>query len=340
MDGAIVRYRRLGDSGMLVSELSLGAMTFGEGMGSITKVDQGGADAMVGAALEAGVNLFDTANVYAGGQSEQMLGKALAAHRDEVLIATKVGFQSAPRTTEGPLSYRAIVNQCEASLRRLGTDWIDLYQVHRPDPYTPTEETLRAFDDLVRRGLVRYVGFCNLATWEAARAVTLQRERGLVPYVSAQMYYSLVGRDIEEELVPLCEQVGIGILPWSPLAGGFLTGKYTGEQAAPEDRRATFDFPPVDRERGDAVIEIAREIAADHRASPAQVALAWLLAKPWVSSVIVGASTTEQLNENLAAGEVDLAADEVTRLDEASALPSRYPHWWGRFFAEPSLDRG
>lgn len=333
-----MQYRPLGRTGIQVSELAFGAMTFGTGMGPVARVDQDGADQLVGRALDAGVNLFDTANSYANGDSERMLGRALTGRRDDVLIATKVGFGPKGPNRSG-LAYRTVVESCEASLRRLGTDRIDLFQTHRPDAATPFEETARALDDLVRRGLVRYVGFCNLSGWKAALAVSHQRANDRAEFVSAQMYWSLVGRGIERDLVPCADELGVGILAWSPLAAGYLTAKYVDGGAEAEGRRQTMSFPPVDPATGPAVLDRLRTVAAAHEASPAQVALAWLLRQPGLTSVIVGASNLDHLDDNLAATWLELTDDEVAALDDASAPSVHAPYWWPEIFEAKDYSR-
>ncbi len=314
--------RALGQDGPPVSVLSFGAMTFGAGQPPITTVDERDAARMVGRALDAGVNLFDTADVYGNGTSEEILGRVLRGRRDDVLIATKVGFGShAP----GALSYDNVIAGCEGSLRRLGTDRIDLYQLHRPDRTTPLEETMRALDDLVTRGLVRDIGTSNYRAWETAGAVERQRALDRRAFTSAQLYYSLVGRDVEHELLPQCRATGVGVLVWSPLAGGLLTGRYAD---GGEGRRTTFTFPPVDGDVADRAVAALAAIAAAHGVSPARVALAWVMARPGVTSVIVGASTIEQLDDNLAAADLVLDADEQARLDDVAAPSPIYPAWW------------
>jgi aryl-alcohol dehydrogenase-like predicted oxidoreductase len=328
-----MRYAQLGNSGLTVSRLALGTMTFGQYSFATfhANVDQATADRMVGLALDAGVNLFDTAEGYGQGKSEEVLGAALrrANARERALIATKVStFDVDERHPDlRRLSYRHVVGNAEAALRRLGTDWIDLYQLHAPDLVTPWEETLRALDDLVSRGLVRYVGWSNFPAWHAARGQGMQELRGYAPFVSAQIYYSLVGREAEHEVLPYCRAGGLGTLIWSPLAGGFLTGKYTREDPAGEGgRRAAFSVPPVDLERGYDAVERMREIAESRGVPVAHVAYAWLLAKPEVSSVIVGASRPEQLADNLAAADVELSDDEVAALDALDPPAPLYPH--------------
>lgn len=326
-----MQYTTLGHTGLVVSRLAFGAMTFGTGElvpGVTNNIDQTGADRMVSRALEAGINLFDTADAYTGGQSEIMLGKALGNRRHEAVIATKVGFRAGNAITDTGLSYRHIIASAEASLKRLGTDYIDLYQLHIPDPLTPIEETVRALDDLVRQGKVRYVGFSNFPAWKAALMLGIQKCNGYARFVAAQMYYSLLGRDIEHEIVPFVEDTGIGILVWSPLASGFLSGKYTRETPVPEDsRRQNFQFPPIDVEKGYSVVDVLKEIAQNHGTSPAAVAIAWILTKSFISSVIVGANKMQHLEDNLGAVELKLSASEVEKLDTLSAPQPLYPGW-------------
>ena len=328
-----MQYARLGDSGLIVSRLAFGSMTFGSAEGpfaSVVKVDQAGANELVARAIDGGINFFNSADVYAGGQSERMLGKALGAKRKEVVIATKVGNRVGPSLIEAGLSRRHILAAAEGSLERLGTDYIDVYLVHKVDTLTPVEETIEALEDLVRQGKVRYVGFSNWPAWMAAKAIGIQRARGWSQFRAAEMYYSLVGRELEHEGVPLCEDAGIGVMAWSPLAGGFLSGKYTRERPKGEsgDRLAGFDFLPYDRERGYELIDLMRSIGAGHGASPAQVSLAWLLARPSVASILLGASRLDQLDDNLGATQVQLDADELAQLDAATQLPVQYPNWF------------
>lgn len=331
-----MNYRQLGTTGLKVSELCLGTMTFGSSFYNIGAVDQAGANQMVARSLEAGINFIDTADMYSYGESETILGQALkaaGAARDAVVIATKVfadlnGDQGKRDPNNRGLSRKHIMAGCDASLRRLGTDHIDLYQVHGWDVLTPVEETLRALDDLVRQGKARYVGCSNWPARHLAGALSLARCHDWEPFVSLQAYYSLVGRDLEHELLPLCREQGLGVLPWSPLSGGFLTGKYRRGQANPEGaRRTTFHFPPIDEERGyDAVDEldaVAREIGA----TIPQVALAWLLAQPGVTSVIIGANKMPQLEDNLKAWQVKLSPGQVARLSATTAPRPIYPEW-------------
>ena len=279
-------YARLGNTGLLVSKLALGAMTFGssEGpMASVSKVGQKGADEMVSKALDAGVNFFNTADAYTGGQSEQMLAAALGVRRKDTVIATKVGFRTGDALIHTGLSRQHVIASAEESLRRLKTDYLDVYLVHRVDKYTPVEETLSALNDLVRAGKVRYAGFSNWPAWLAAKALGVQKMNGWAEFQAAEMYYSLVGRDIEHEIVPLALDAGIGIMVWSPLAGGFLSGKYSRENPQGDGGRLTgFDILPFDRNRGYALIDVLKDIAANHKASASQVAIAWFLGQPAV----------------------------------------------------------
>lgn len=322
-----MKYRLLGNTGVHVSELCLGAMTFGARWEAIGALGQAEADALVGRSIEAGVNFFDTADVYSTGESEEILGRALAARRREVLIATKVRGRMGPGANEVGLSRLHVVQAVEASLRRLGTDYIDLYQIHRGDPLTDVEETLGALTDLVRTGKVRYIGCSNLPAWELMKALAVSRRRGFEAFTATQSYYALVGRELERETIPLVRDQGLGLLVWSPLAGGFLTGKFTRSGGETDARRARFDFPPLDKERAFDVLDAMQPIAAAHGASIAQVALAWLLRKDVVTSVIIGARRMEQLEDNLAAVELALTAEEMARLDDVSRLPLVYPHW-------------
>jgi len=288
-----MQYNPLGNTGLYVSRICLGAMTFGEGghmMGQmIGATGQELADRMVNLSIDAGVNFFDTANMYSDGESERVLGKALGDRRRDMIVATKLYNHSGTGMNDIGLSRIAVMREVELSLQRLGTDYIDLYQVHNFDVTTPLEETLRALDDLVRQGKVRYIGLSNFAAWQIAKADGLARQLGTHRFISAQQYYSLAGRELERECLPACIDLGIGVMAWSPLAGGFLSGKFSGKGAAGEGRRKVFEFPPVDPVQGDAIVAVLKEIAAAHGAIPAQVSLAWLLSRPGISSVIIGA---------------------------------------------------
>lgn len=326
-----MRYRTLGPSGLLVSELCLGTMTFGgsEGIwGQIGQLRQEEADLLLRTALDAGINFVDTANVYAAGESERILGQAvrnLGVARDDLVIATKVlGPMGAGPNARGA-SRAHILAQAEASLARLQLDHIDLYQIHGFDPVTPIPETLEALDTLVRQGRVRYIGLSNWAAWQIVKAIGIAEARNLAPILSLQAYYSLVGRDLEREIAPMLEAEKLGLMVWSPLAGGWLSGKYAA--GANDGRRAAFDFPPVDRDRGAATLGVMGEIAAARGCTVAQVALAWLLGRRVVTSVIVGAKRVEQLRDNIAATEVTLSEEDRAALDAVTTLPPEYPGW-------------
>ena len=327
-----MQYTLLGNTGLTVSRHAFGAMTFTAGnrdLGAIYKVGADLAGELVGRALEAGINFFDTADGYAGGESEALLGAALKPHRDQVVIATKVGFRTGPALTRAGLSRRHILWSVDQSLKRLGTDWIDIYIAHREDPYTPLEETLAALDAVVRAGKVRYLGFSNWSAWKAAAALEIQKANGLAPFTHGQMYYSLVGRDVERDVIPMMQRYGLGLTVWSPLASGFLSGKYTRQTLSdPNNRLSGFDILPFDKEQGFKLVERMRPVAAAHGASVAQVALAWLLARQGVSSVIVGSTKLSQLEDNLKAVAVTLSSGEIAELDAATVLPPVYPNFF------------
>jgi aryl-alcohol dehydrogenase-like predicted oxidoreductase len=331
-----MKYKRLGRTGLFVSEICLGAMTFGgnadAGMWrAIGSLEQDAVDEIVGRAIACGVNFFDTADVYSFGESERRLGQAfrnLGVKRSDVVLATKVFGRMGPGPNDQGASRGHIMDSVKGSLERLQMDHIDLYQIHGNDSVTPIEETLRALDDLVSEGLVRYVGVSNWAAWKIARALGLSEARGLARFETLQAYYSIAGRDLERDLAPMMTAEGLGLMVWSPLAGGLLSGKFGPGSAAPNDaRRTNFDFPPVDKDRAWACVAAMREIGDARGVSVARVALAWLLAKPVVMSVIIGAKTVEQLDDNLAAADLVLSAEEIERLDAVSALPDEYPGW-------------
>jgi len=328
-----MQYRPLGRTGMYVSEICLGTMTFG-GRGfhrAVGAVDQVGATAFLERALEHGVNFIDTADVYSEGEAERMLGQALrdvGVPRRDVIIATKVRGRMGPAPNAMGLSRGHIMDAVEESLQRLGTGYIDLYQIHGVDLVTPIDQTLRALDDLVARGLVRYIGCSNLAGWQIMKAIGVAERLGYVRFESVQAYYTIATRDLEREVVPVVEDQGLGLMVWSPLAGGLLSGKFQRDQAGPDGaRRTSFDFPPIDRDRTFAIIDAVRPIAASRGVSVARIALAWLLHQKAVTSVIIGAKTLEQLDDNLAASGTALTADELAALDRASALVPEYPGW-------------
>ena len=329
-----MEYTQLGRTGLIVSRLCLGTMTFSEGDGvyeHIGNVGQDGADDLVKASIDAGINFFDTADVYSDGTSERTLGQSfrnLDLARHDVVLATKGYMRTGPGRNSVGASRGHIMDAVEASLNRLGTDYIDLYQIHQSDTLTPVEETLRALDDLVRQGKVRYVGCSNWPAWKTATAFGISERLGLARFETVQAYYSLAGRDVEREIVPLLEDARAGLLVWSPLAGGLLSGKFDRDHQSPEGaRRSGFDFPVVDKERAWNVVDAMRPVAEAHGVSMARVALAWLLSKDAVTSVIVGAKRLDQLEDNLAAVDLVLTDDETARLDAASALPPEYPGW-------------
>jgi aryl-alcohol dehydrogenase-like predicted oxidoreductase len=331
-----MKYNQLGRTGLFVSEICLGTMTFGgnadAGMWkAIGGLGQNEATGIIERALGAGVNFIDTADVYSFGQSERLVGQALKSldvPRKNVVLATKVFGEMGPGPNDRGASRGHIMDSVQGSLERLQTDHIDLYQIHGTDTVTPIDETLRALDDLTRQGLVRYVGVSNWAAWRIAKALGLSEAKGQARFETVQAYYSIAGRDLEREIVPLLVEESLGLLVWSPLAGGLLSGKFGPGAPSPENaRRTTFDFPPVNTDRAWACVAAMREIGAKHEVSVARVALAWLLAKRHVTSVIIGAKSVEQLEDNLAATDLRLSEAEIATLDGVSALPSEYPGW-------------
>jgi aryl-alcohol dehydrogenase-like predicted oxidoreductase len=329
-----MQYKTLGNTGLLVSNLCLGTMTFSGGEGfwkAIGAVDQKGADELIKASVDAGINFFDTADVYSEGESEKTLGQSLRnlnIPRNDVVVATKVfGRMGSGRNNVGA-SRGHIMDAVDASLRRLQMDHIDLYQIHGNDSVTPIEETLRALDSLVSAGKVRYIGCSNWQAWKIAKALAISEFRNLARFDTLQAYYSIAGRDLEREIVPLLEAEKTGLLVWSPLAGGLLSGKFSRENQKPEgSRRSEFDFPFVEKERVWRILDVIKPIAKAHDCSPARVALAWLLTKPVVTSIIIGAKRLDQLEDNLAATELKLTDSEIKQLDEVSVLPQEYPGW-------------
>jgi aryl-alcohol dehydrogenase-like predicted oxidoreductase len=329
-----MKYHTLGPTGLLVSEICLGTMTFalGEGMWkSISGVEQNLADQLLKRSFDAGVNFVDTADVYTNGESEKTLAKAISnvgIARKDIVIATKAFGRTGPGRNDVGASRGHIMDAVEASLKRLQTDYIDLYQIHAADTVTPLEETLRALDTLVFQGKVRYIGCSNWYAWQLMKALGISEAKNLAKLDTLQAYYSIAGRDLEREIVPLLKDQGTGLLVWSPLAGGLLSGKFSRENQKPEDsRRSSFDFPIVDKERTWRILEVLRPIAQAHNTGVATIALAWVLAKPFVTSVIIGAKRIEQLDQNLAAVDVQLTTEEIKQLDEVSALPPEYPGW-------------
>jgi len=326
-----MQYTQLGNTGVFVSRLCMGAMTFGGKGGlfeAIGGLDQAETDALVGQCLDGGINFFDTANVYSRGESETLLGNALGSRRHEVVIATKVFGRMGEGANQVGLSRLHILQQIDASLKRLGTDYIDLYQVHGFDALTPLEETIRALDSVVRAGKVRYIGCSNFTAWQTMKALGISERQNLERFITLQSYYSLAGRELERELVPMMLDQKVGLLPWSPLAGGFLSGKFTRAGAADDQsRRTKFSFPPVNLEKGYAIVEACQEIAKAKNATVAQVALAWLLHQPVTTSVIIGARKSSQLADNLGAVDLKFDADDLKKLDEVSKLAPEYPGW-------------
>ncbi|MGC4102938.1 aldo/keto reductase [Ferruginibacter sp.] len=327
-----MKYNLLGNTGLKVSELCLGTMTFG-GKGiwtAIGTLPQAEVDALVKRSVDAGINFIDTANVYSEGLSEQLTGQAirnLGLHRDDLVIATKVRGKMSEGPNGSGLTRKHILQQADESLKRLQIDYIDLYQIHGFDALTPMEETLAALDNLVNSSKVRYIGCSNLAAWQIMKALGISDLKGYAKFVSLQAYYTIAGRDLERELVPLLKDQKVGLMVWSPLAGGFLSGKYTRQSAAEDGRRTNFDFPPINKEKAYDIIDVMQEIATAKNVSVAQIALAWLLHQPVVSSIIIGAKKPEQLEDNLKATEIQLSTEELLRLDEISKLPAEYPAW-------------
>lgn len=335
-----MQYRLLGRTGLYVSEICLGTMTFG-GAGFwkvIGELDIDAATELVKTAFDGGVNFFDTADVYSEGQSEAILGKALVQlglPRDEVVIATKVRERLGNTPNQVGLSRHHILNGIDRSLKRLQVDYIDLYQIHGFDPLTPIEETLSTLNDVIAAGKVRYIGLCNFSAWQIMKALAIADKYHWHRFESVQAYYSLAGRDLEREIIPLAQDQQLSILPWSPLAGGLLSGKFQREKDNPTAaRRTTFDFPPVDLERTYKIIDVLQPIAQSHNCSVARISLAWLLSRNYVTSVIIGAKSVEQLRDNLIAAELKLTDDELTAIDEVSRLPVEYPQWMLNYQAQ------
>ena len=330
-----MKYKPLGRTGLFVSELCLGTMTFGGDdagiWGKIGRLQQDESERIVGSALDAGINFIDTADVYAGGRSEEITGQALKnlkVARESVVIATKVFGETGAGANMRGATRSHIVAALQASLKRLQLDHVDLYQIHGFDAATPIEETVRALDTMVQHGHVRYVGVSNWAAWQIVKALGISERLGLARFESLQAYYTIAGRDLERELIPMLQSEGLGLMIWSPLAGGLLSGKYgRDQQAEAGSRRTAFDFPPVDKARAFDAVDVMREIAGPRGVSVAQIALAWLLHQPQVTSVIIGAKKAEQLADNIGATSVALGAAELQRLDAVSSLPSEYPGW-------------
>lgn len=328
-----MKYNILGNTGLKVSELCLGTMTFG-GKGywtAIGQLPQEPVDDLVKRSVDAGINFIDTANVYSEGLSEEMTGRAirnLGIKRDDLIIATKVRGKMGEGPNQTGLSRKHILHQADESLRRLNTDYIDLYQIHGYDPLTPLEETITALDDLVRSGKVRYIGCSNLTAWQLMKSLAYSTYSHIAKFVSLQAYYTIAGRDLERELIPLLQDQKVGLMVWSPLAGGLLTGKYSRNMQGPEDsRRINFDFPPVNKEKAFDIIDVMQPLAEQRGISVAQLAIAWLLHQAAVTTVIIGAKKIAQLDDNLKAIDVKLTSEELEKLDEVSRLPREYPGW-------------
>ncbi|EAZ82820.1 aldo/keto reductase [Algoriphagus machipongonensis] len=329
-----MKYNYIGKTGLMVSELCFGTMTFGgqnAGMWeNIGKLQQKEVNEMLKAVIDAGINFIDTANVYSFGQSEQLLGqglKDLSIPRDEVVIASKVLARMNDKPNSTGLSRYHIFNSVEASLKRLQLEYLDILYVHGVDPATSLEEIVRSLNDIVESGKVRYIAICNWPAWMVAKAQTIAELKGYHKFIGLQYYYSAVSRDIEHELVPMAKEHDLSIFPWSPLAGGFLTGKFTRSGADADSRRANFDFPPIDKEKAYDLVDIMGEIAQSYDVSIAQIALAWVRQQPGVSSTIIGAKTLDQLSDNIASTDLVLTADDLTKIDEISPLPKQYPGW-------------
>lgn len=344
-----MRYRLLGQTGLYVSELCLGTMTYGGGAGiwqSMGGLQQDAVNEQLKLAVDAGINFIDTANVYSAGKSEMLLGQALKTlqlPRTQLIVATKATGSMDESPNGRGQSRHHLFNEVDASLKRLQLDYIDLYQLHGFDPLTPFEESLSALDALVRSGKVRYIGLCNMAAWHVMKALSLSDRRGFAKFVSVQAYYTIAGRDLEREIVPLLRDQGLGLMVWSPLAGGLLSGKFShaGDTGPVGARRASFDFPLVDKARAFKCVDAMRPLADRRQVSVAQIALAWILAKPFVSSVIIGAKSMEQLHDNIASTRVQLTEDEIKLLNEVSELPPEYPAWMlavqGQYRAKPPV---
>ncbi|HKJ31987.1 MAG TPA: aldo/keto reductase [Balneolales bacterium] len=323
-----MKYRRLGNSGLIVSEVGLGTMQFGEAM-QMGGLGQKETTEMVKFVMDHGINYIDTADVYSLGESETLLGNALKGIRDEIVLSTKFRLPMDDNINHSGATRVNIMREVEASLRRLQTDYIDLYQVHSWDPYTPLEETLRAFDDLVRQGKVRYIGLSNYMSWQAATALGLQERQGLEKYITAQMYYSLVGRGLEHEFMSFAKYHNLGIIVWSPLAGGFLSGKYDKDNPPPKGSRfaEAGQFVPFDIDKGFEIVETLKKVANRHDASPARTALAWLLSRENISSVLIAARNHDHLEDNIKAVDMELTEDDIKELDEVSDPGIPYPRW-------------
>lgn len=334
-----MKYSRLGNSGLIVSKFVWGAANIGTPLpqfATTPHLDENTARKVVDIAIDSGINFFDTADLYSNGEAEEILGRALASHRNDVVISTKVGMRTSASLLQSGLSRRHILSSIDGSLRRLGTDWVDVYIAHRVDSLTPLEETLEALDYTVRSGKARYIGYSNWPAWMVAKAVEIQKRNGWAQFTTAQMYYSLIGRDIEHDSVPLCLDAGIGLMTWSPLAGGYLSGKQVKEVPADAEEGiiSRDTFVPINHRQANRVIEAMRTIAAAHNTTPAAIALAWLFDRPAVSSVLLGFSKVETLSKNLKAMKVSLSEQDRATLNEVSAIPEAYPNWFNTMLAD------
>ncbi|SFB40712.1 aldo/keto reductase [Algoriphagus aquimarinus] len=329
-----MKYNNVGNTGLIVSELCFGTMTFGgqeaDMWANIGKLQQKEVNDMLGAVVESGINFIDTANVYSFGQSEELLGQGLldlAVPRDEVVIATKLLAKMKDKPNSAGLSRYNIFNSVDASLKRLQMEYVDILYVHGVDPLTSLEEIVRSLNDIIESGKVRYIAICNWPAWMVAKAQAIAHYRGWHKFMGLQYYYSAVSRDIEHELVPMAADHDLAIFPWSPLAGGFLTGKFTREGADADSRRAKFDFPPIDKEKAYDLVDVMGDLAKIHDASIAQVALAWVRQQKGITSTIIGAKTLEQLKLNIDSTQLILTEDDLVKIDEVSPLPMLYPGW-------------
>ena len=336
----MMKYSTLGNSGLIVSQYVWGAANIGTPLpqfATTPHLDEKTVNQVVDIAIDSGVNFFDTADLYSNGEAEEILGRALASHRNDVVISTKVGMRTSESLVHSGLSKRHILSSIDGSLSRLGTDWLDVYIAHRVDPLTPLEETLEALDQTVRSGKVRYIGCSNWPAWMVAKAVEIQKKNGWAQFTTAQMYYSLIGRGIEEDIIPACLDAGIGLMVWSPLAGGYLSAKNIKDTStqAEEGIISRDSFVPIDYKQANRVIEVMQTIASAHNTTPAAIAMAWLFDRPAVSSVLLGFSRLETLDQNLEAMIVNLSDQDRAALDEVSAIPQAYPNWFNTMLTDP-----
>jgi len=332
-----MHYARLGDSGLIVSKYCWGAANLGKPLpmfASAVHLDESQTREAVAIALDHGVNFFDTADLYSNGEAEEILGRSLAARRQDIVLSSKVGLRTGEPIVHAGLSRRHILRSIDGTLKRLGTDWLDVYIVHKPDPLTPLEETLEALDRTVKDGKVRYLGYSNWPDWMVSKAVEIQKRNGWARFVTGQLYYSLIGRELEEATIPACQDAGVGLMVWSPLAGGYLSGKYTLESRKDKGKLDEFSFVPIDRAWADKVVHVLDDIAAKHGTTPATVALAWVAGRPAVSTVLLGITRVGQLADNLAAATLELTADDLEALDAVSKPGETYPHWYNRMLAD------